>query len=152
MTPDNDFPRPDSSILRHLGDFRWDAVPRQEYKASGEHWRGVSRTELIAEPSSDALPFHVRYFEIEPGGFTSLEQHEHEHVVLMVRGRGTLQIEDQSKDIGVGDVVRVRSWQVHQFRNPSAAEALGFYCIVAAQRDRPRIVGGGESSCELPRG
>jgi ribulose-bisphosphate carboxylase large chain len=32
--------------------------------------------------------FHVRYFEIAPGGYSTLEKHEHEHVVIPIRGRG----------------------------------------------------------------
>jgi quercetin dioxygenase-like cupin family protein len=140
----------DGSIFRLLGTFAWEGVPRQQYKASGPHWAGVSRTELIADPTSTELPFHLRYFEIEPGGYSSKERHAHEHVVIVARGRGTLELDGASKEIGPGDIVRVRSWQLHQFRHANGTEPFGFYCIVAADRDRPVVEGeaDGASACE----
>lgn len=142
-------PSGDPSILKFLGSFQWEGIERTSYKQVGDHWLGVSRTELIAEPSRNELPFHVRYFEVEPGGYSSLEKHAHEHVVIVVRGAGTVLLEDRDQPIASGDIVHVRSWQRHQFR-AGAAEPLGFYCIVPAERDRPVIEGGGESACELP--
>jgi quercetin dioxygenase-like cupin family protein len=136
-----------SQILKHMGDFLWRDVPRTAYKSDGEHWKGVSRTELVAESATPELPFHVRYFEIEPGGFTSLERHQHEHVVLVTRGRGTVLLGEASKEIGVGDVIHVRGGELHQFR-AEGSERFGFYCIVAADRDRPVLEGQASSSCE----
>ena len=141
---------PPVSLLRHLGSFQWQGVPRQQYKESGPHWQDVSRTELIALPKRDELPFHVRYFEIGPGGFSSKERHAHEHVVIVVRGTGTVELEGKSKRITVGDIVHVQSWNLHQFRQTGGSEPLGFDCIVAAERDRPVVEGAGPSSCELP--
>ena len=138
------------SLLKHEGEFRWANVPRQEYKSPGDHWRGVSRTELIAEIARAELPFHVRYFEIEPQGYSSREKHAHEHVVIVTRGHGTVDLEGTSKAIEEGDIVHVRSWQTHQFRNTDSTLPLGFYCIVAAERDRPIVEGGSASACELP--
>ena len=139
-----------ATLLRHLGSFKWKGVPRQQYKESGPHWQDVSRTELVALPKKDELPFHVRYFEIGTGGFSSKERHAHEHVVIVVRGAGTVDLDGQSKKIGVGDIVHVQSWQLHQFLQTGGKEPLGFYCIVAAERDRPMVEGAGPSSCELP--
>lgn len=138
----------ESRVYRHRGDYTWEGVPRSQYKESGPHWRGVSRTELIAETPTAGLPFHVRYFEIEPGGFSSCERHQHEHVVMVCRGEGTVLLDGSSKKIGPGDVVHVRSGSVHQFRCEPGSEPLGFYCIVAADRDRPEVLDGGASSCE----
>lgn len=136
-----------SQILKHMGDFVWRDAPRTAYKSGGDHWKGVSRTELVAEAATPELPFHVRYFEIEPGGFTSLERHQHEHVVLVTRGRGTVLLGEASNEIGAGDMVRVASGERHQFR-AARSEILGFYCIVAADRDRPVLEAGQGSSCE----
>lgn len=140
----------DRTVLKHLGQHQWAGIDRQQYKADGDHWKGVSRTEIVAEPNRPELPFHLRYFEIEPGGFSSREKHAHEHVVIVTHGRGTVLFDETSKELAAGDVVHVRSWQVHQFRCAEGNEPLGFYCIVAADRDRPIIEGGGASSCELP--
>lgn len=140
-----------ATLLKHFGAFQWKGIARQQYKESGPHWKDVSRTELVALPNKNELPFHVRYFEIGRGGFSSKERHAHEHVVIVVRGAGTVELEGKSNKLAVGDVVHVQSWQVHQFRHTGGKEPLGFYCIVAADRDRPMVEGEGPSSCELPQ-
>jgi quercetin dioxygenase-like cupin family protein len=137
-------------VIKHLGSFLWQGVGRQSYKDVASHWAGVSRTELIALPATTELPFHVRYFEIAPAGFSTREFHQHEHIVLVVRGEGTVDLMGESHSLSVGDVVRVRSGQVHQFSHRGGKEPFGFYCIVAAQRDRPQVVGGMASACEWP--
>lgn len=136
-----------SQILKSVGESLWQGVQRTPYKSDGEHWRGVSRTELISRPATPELPFHVRYFEIEPGGYTSLERHQHEHVVLVTRGRGTVQLGHASNQIEAGDVVHVASGELHQFQ-ATGNEPFGFYCIVAADRDRPVLEETKSSACE----
>jgi quercetin dioxygenase-like cupin family protein len=137
-------------VIKHLGSFLWQGIGRQSYKDIASHWAGVSRTELITLPATTELPFHVRYFEIGSAGFSTREFHQHEHVVLVVRGEGTVELAGESHSLGVGDVVRVRSGQVHQFFHRGGKEPFGFYCIVAAERDRPQVVGGMGSACEWP--
>lgn len=136
-------------VYKHAGDQRWEGLARQEYKSPAHHWQGVSRTEIVAENPRPTLPFHVRYFEIEPGGFSSRERHDHEHVVMIVRGQGTVWLGSASKDICEGDVVHVGPGETHQFL-ADRGDRLGFYCIVPAERDRPVVEGGGASACEIP--
>jgi quercetin dioxygenase-like cupin family protein len=128
-----------SRVLRCQGDFRWPGVAASEYKQSAEHHRGVTRMGLVGE-AGEATAFHLRYFEIAPGGFSSLEHHEHEHAVVVMRGRGVVQLGDAIHEIGFGDTVYVAPHEVHQFRNTSANEPFGFLCIVDAVRDRPVLV------------
>jgi quercetin dioxygenase-like cupin family protein len=85
----------------------------------------------------------VRYFEVEPGGFTTWEKHEHEHVVIVQRGRGHAVVGTQAHAVGPGDIVYVSPSDPHQFRCPAkAAEPFGFLCLVNAERDRPVPVDG----------
>ena len=49
----------------------------------------------------------ARTVEIGPGGFTSLEQHVHEHAVFVLRGRGQVRLGDSSHDVRFGDLVYV---------------------------------------------
>jgi quercetin dioxygenase-like cupin family protein len=85
----------------------------------------------------------VRYFEIAPGGHSTLEQHEHEHVVIPIRGRGEAQFGCYIYQVSFGDIVYVAPNDPHQFRNPDTnREPFGFLCIVNAQRDAPRPVHG----------
>ena len=102
---------------------------------------------LVGETGENTA-FHLRYFEIAPGGFSSFEQHAHEHAVFVLRGQGEVQLGEQVHALGHGDVVYV-AHERHQFRNPSATEPLGFLCIVDAQRDRPVVLAsdGGSEGC-----
>jgi len=131
-----------SKVIRHEGDFTWDGVEVEAYKATTETWKGITRRELAGKRGESAR-FHVRYFELEPGGHSTLEKHEHEHVVIPQRGRGEVQFGCYVYHVGFGDVVYVAPNDPHQFRNPDdATEPFGFLCIVNAERDRPRSVDG----------
>jgi quercetin dioxygenase-like cupin family protein len=129
-----------SRVVRLGPDFRWQGVPVADYKQAGDHHRGVTRIPLVGD-QGEATAFHVRYFEIAPGGFSSLEHHGHEHAVVVLRGRGQVQLGDAVHDLSFGDTVYVAPNEVHQFRNPTA-EPFGFLCIVDARRDRPVLVNG----------
>jgi quercetin dioxygenase-like cupin family protein len=135
-------PRPDatpqSKVLRFQPGFRWDGVAVAEYKSADESWCGVRRMTLAGGQGA-ATAFEVRYFEIEPGGFSSLEHHAHEHVVIVLRGQGQVRLGEEVHDLGFGDTVYVAPHAVHQFRNPSGAEPLGFLCIVDAVRGDDKV-------------
>lgn len=131
-----------SKVLRATSSGRWDGVEVEPYKATTETWRGVSRRELIGK-RGESPRFHVRYFEIEPGGFSTLEKHDHEHVVHVQRGRGEVVFGCYRHRVGPGDVVYVAPGDPHQFSTPEdAPEPFGFLCIVNAERDRPEPVDG----------
>jgi quercetin dioxygenase-like cupin family protein len=128
-----------SRILRLGADFRWQGVPAVEYKQAAEHHRGVTRVGLVGE-QGESTAFHTRYFEIAPGGFSSLEKHVHEHVVVVLRGQGEVRLGAAVHPLAFGDTVYVAPEEVHQFRNRSATEPFGFLCVVDARRDRPVLV------------
>jgi ribulose-bisphosphate carboxylase large chain len=133
--PESDTPRSASRVQRWQPGFRWDGAPAEAYKAAADHWCGVARTSLAGE-RGEQTAFHVRYFEIAPGGFSSLEQHRHEHVVVVLRGRGEVRLGGEAHPLGFGDVVYVAPHEVHQFRN-AGEEPFGFLCMVDARRDTP---------------
>jgi quercetin dioxygenase-like cupin family protein len=125
-----------SRVLHFQPDFTWQGVPVREYKQVAEHHCGVVRTTLVGV-GGEQTKFQVRYFEIAPGGFSSFEHHAHEHAVIVLRGRGQVQLGDAVHEIDFGDTIYVAPHEPHQFRNPSATEPLGFLCIVDTERDRP---------------
>ena len=118
----------------------WSGVPMQDYKTPAAHHRGVARSVLIGE-SGEATRFHLRYFEIAPGGFTTLERHGHEHVVVVLRGRGAVRLGEVTHEVAHGDTVYVAPAETHQLRN-AGEEPFGFLCLVDAERDRPEPVQG----------
>jgi len=77
----------------------------------------------------------MRYFEVESGGFTSLDVHEHDHGVVVLRGRGRVQLGDDTVDVSFGDVVYVSPRELHQFRCVGQ-EPFGFLCVIPAERSR----------------
>jgi len=132
--------RPGGSRVHRCGPgFRWEGIPVQEYKEAAAHWCGVTRIPLLGE-SGEKTAFHLRYFEIAPGGFSSFERHHHEHAVVVLRGRGEVQLGETVHELAAGDLVYVAPDEPHQFRNSAAGEPLGFLCIVDAQRDRPVLI------------
>jgi quercetin dioxygenase-like cupin family protein len=127
---------PAGSRVLPMGDnFRWEGASVTEYKERADHWCGVLRTVLVGE-SGEPIPFQVRYFEIAPAGFSSRESHSHEHAVIVLRGRGEVQLGESVHELGFGDVVYVAPHEVHQFRNQTS-EPFGFLCIVDARRGSP---------------
>ncbi len=122
----------------------WEGVPLAEYKQAADHHCGVTRTVLVGD-SGEKTAFHVRYFEIAPGGFSTLERHENEHVVVVLRGQGEVRLGENTHTITFGDTVYIAPNEVHQLRNPSTSEPFGFLCLVDAQRDSPVPVPGSET-------
>ena len=124
------------SVVREDG-FRWEGVPVRRYKDADETHRGVSRQVLLGEAAGEEpLRFLTRYFEIEPGGYTSLEHHDHPHAVVVLRGRGSVVLDAERESIAPLDGVYVGPGVPHQFR-ADQGETLGFLCIVDRVRDRP---------------
>jgi ribulose-bisphosphate carboxylase large chain len=117
----------------------WLGAPVTEYKEAASHHCGVARSVLVGE-HGERTAFQVRYFEVQPGGFTTLERHQHEHVVVVLRGRGEVRLGDAVHEVGFGDAVYVAPNEVHQLRNHSTLEPFGFLCMVDAVRDRPIVV------------
>jgi len=122
-----------SRVIRFDG-FRWADISPVSYKDEGESWLAVTRHPLIG--TAEGTPFHVRYFEVAPRGYTTYEQHKHQHVVVALRGAGEVRLGDDWLPVRFGDVVYVAPNDPHQFR-AIGDEAFGFLCIVAAERDRP---------------
>ena len=120
------------------GDFGWAGVERLRYKEEGSApFRDITRQVLFTQPDQDC---ELRYFEIAPGGYSTLERHRHTHAVLILRGRGTVRIGDETHPIGQFDLVTIDPLVWHQF---TAADdsGLGFLCMVSKTRDRPQLPG-----------
>ena len=123
-------------VIHHRDEpFTWEGVPILPYKETGTHFRAITRHTLFT--GDEELPVEFRYFEIEPGGHSTLERHEHAHAVMVIRGCGHVLVGSSVSAIGLFDLVHVPSMTWHQFRAGSG-EPLGFLCVVSALRDRPQ--------------
>ena len=83
---------------RMIAPLRWREVDVLEYKAQGSApFRDVTRQVLFDDP---ALASQLRYFEVAPGGHTTLERHEHahpepQHAEVRVRHDAVMQVVDR---------------------------------------------------------
>ncbi len=127
-----------SKIIR-ARDYRWQQVEQREYKTEGTHFKDITRQTLMGEGAGEqALSCLTRYFEIQPGGYSTLERHRHTHSVVIVRGRGEVILEDRVEPVGLHDCVYIAPDTFHQF-HAVGSEPLGFLCIVDRERDRPQL-------------
>jgi quercetin dioxygenase-like cupin family protein len=125
-----------SALRRFQDDYRWDEVAVERYKSEDGGWAALSRQVLVGARGESA-PFEVRYFEIAPGGYSSLEKHRHEHVVIVLRGAGEVLLAGELRPVGYLDVLYLAPDEPHQLSNPGS-EPFGFLCLVSRDRDRPR--------------
>jgi quercetin dioxygenase-like cupin family protein len=129
-------------VRKHSGDFRWQEVEVLAYKQDGAApFKDVTRQVLF---EGNELPAQLRYFEVAPGGYTTLERHQHVHAVMVIRGKGECLVGDKAWDIALHDLVRVPPMTWHQF-HAAPGEPLGFLCMVAADRDRPQLPSAAEA-------
>jgi len=73
--------------------------------------------------------FAMRLFEIKPGGYTPLHQHDWEHEVFVFEGKGVTKNKENEKPFYQGDVFFVPPMEWHQFVNTSD-ETLKFLCLI----------------------
>ncbi len=93
----------DKLIRKHDGAFHWEGVDVLAYKQDGSApFKDVTRQVLFDDPS---MATQLRYFEVAPGGWTTLERHEHVHNVMVIRGRGRCLVGEKAWDIAQNDLV-----------------------------------------------
>lgn len=110
----------------------WEHVDVKSYKPDGNHFRDITRQVLFGE----GLPAQLRYFEIEPGGYSSFERHRHVHAVMALYGCGRVLVGERVYEIEPFDLISVPPMEWHQFY-AAADRPLGFLCLVDGRRDRP---------------
>jgi len=126
----------DNWIHRKARDYRWEGVAELPYKEDDRAlFKAITRQVLFADPQ---LHGELRYFEVAPGGFSTLERHQHMHAVMILRGRGHCLVGEEVRAVGTRDLVTVPAMTWHQFRATSG-EPLGFLCMVNATRDKPEL-------------
>ncbi|RIK96150.1 MAG: cupin domain-containing protein [Burkholderiales bacterium] len=125
----------DSPLRRRTAPARWEGVTLAPYKDAGSApFRDITRQLLFDEAD---LGCELRYFEIAPGGHSTLERHQHRHAVLVLRGRGRCLVGDRIHEIAEHDLVSIDPQTWHQFRADD--QPLGFLCLVNRERDRPHL-------------
>jgi ribulose-bisphosphate carboxylase large chain len=125
-------------LYKHKGNFTWHRVKTEKYKTDSGDWAKIVRKVLIGN-HNESTKFHLRYFEIAPGGYSSFEKHKHEHVVIGIRGKGKVLCNTKNYQLNFLDTLYIAPYTPHQLINPFH-EPFGFLCIVNAKRDNPKIL------------
>ncbi len=76
-----------------------------------------------------AKNFAMRMFELQPGGFTPLHTHPHEHEVFIVEGCGTFICEEKEYRFESEYVIFVPPNKEHRFKN-TGDSILRFLCLI----------------------
>ena len=96
----------DRAIHRKAKDYRWEGVEELPYKEDDRAlFKAITRQVLFSDPE---LHGELRYFEMAPGGFSTLERHEHMNAVLILRGRGHCLVGDEVKAVATRDLIATR--------------------------------------------
>jgi len=132
---------PQARIPFDEASFRWKGIEPRDYRERagqerGMGFRGVAR-HTLAKGQELPARFELRYFELEPGGYSSLEKHRHAHFVVALRGSGRALVGEDVFELEPFDAVYVAPQTPHRWMN-SGDQPFGFLCPGDSSRDRPQ--------------
>ncbi|MEE8169234.1 MAG: cupin domain-containing protein [Phycisphaerae bacterium] len=110
--------------------------PMNEIEQSPVDMPGAAhiRMRMLVGPADSAKNFHMRQFEIAPGGHSPRHQHDYEHEILILGGRGIAKSDAGDRPFKAGDVIWVPPNELHQFVN-TGPDPLSFICLIPAPQD-----------------
>lgn len=121
-------------LIQHVAEYQWENVSVIPYKDGGTHYKDITR-QILSEGLAD-VPCQLRYFEMAPDGYSTLEHHQHAHLVIIFRGEGEALLGDKVYTVREKDVITIPAHTWHQFRATQGVP-FGFLCLVNVERDRP---------------
>ena len=93
-----------------------------------------AKMRMLIGPNEGARCFHMRHFEVEPGGNTPHHQHDYEHEILVLKGEGMAVSGNENRPFQAGDVIFVPAKEVHQFRN-TGSKPCELLCLIPAPEE-----------------
>lgn len=109
-------------------DLRWEGARTRQYNNQ------VTETWMIGKKEG-AENFAFRYYQLQPGGTSNLEQHDHDHGVFVLHGSGEVLLGEHTHELSQGDIVHIPPQALHQLIN-TGHETLGFLCVIPARRKK----------------
>jgi quercetin dioxygenase-like cupin family protein len=110
--------------------FEWDQV--KSFAVADGAALGASGKILIG-PDDGARHFVFRYFCIQPGGHSTLNDfHAHDHGVIILHGQALVRLEDQRFEAGPHDIIYIQPWEHHSL-TALGDEPLGFLCVILSK-------------------
>lgn len=106
-------------------------IKKEDIKLEEVKMEGVSDTVKanVIGPPQGWEEHTLRVFRIKPGGYTPHHKHDWEHVNYIMKGKGTLTIGNETREVSEGDFAFVPPNTGHQFKNDSD-DVFEFICIV----------------------
>lgn len=98
---------------------------------------GTRRQVLIGPDEGPS--FHMRRFIMEPGGGMPRHRNAVEHEQYVLRGRATIGIGDDIREVAEGDVVYIPAGTPHWYR-AEGGEPFEFLCVVPNTPDRIELL------------
>jgi len=92
-----------------------------------------AKMRMLVGPNDGAMNFHMRHFEVAPGGHTPHHSHDYEHEILILTGGGVAKSEKGERRFRAGDVIFVPPNERHQFINDGTVPCT-FICLIPAQQ------------------
>ncbi|HLP58914.1 MAG TPA: cupin domain-containing protein [Candidatus Deferrimicrobium sp.] len=108
-------------IVKKYDDVKKEEVKMADAKDTYVRW-------LIGE-DSPAPHFHMRLFEIEPGGHSPFHSHDFEHEIYVLDGNGRLNTETKPFPLEKDSFALVMPGEKHQFEN-TGNTPFKFLCFI----------------------
>lgn len=113
------------------------SIESHEQKAVDMPGAKDARMRMLVGPAEAAPNFHMRHFEVAPGGCTPHHSHDYEHEIVVLKGQGVAKSAEGDRPFTAGDIIYVPANEMHQFQN-TAAEPCEFICLIPAPKDCSR--------------
>lgn len=129
-------------VFNQFNDYTWNNIKMIDYKPAGADdsdltFFNVTRQNIVETDAE--IGFDVRYFECGRDGYSTLEKHEHVHVVVILRGQGKVVVGKKVYSVHPFDLIVISSWAPHQLIN-TGEEPFGFLCTVNGKRDKFQLL------------
>jgi quercetin dioxygenase-like cupin family protein len=85
--------------------------------------------QVLVGHDDGAHNFEMRVFTIPPRGFSSLDEHAHDHGVLILKGKARVMLGDRYEEVCEGDSVYIPGMERHQFENLTD-QPFVFLCVI----------------------
>ena len=104
-------------------------IARQS-EAQDKYEYGCDLRRLYPWPGTcDPLYWGAALATVRPGEATTLDQHDESETFLIISGRGSMEIEEESEAVGPGDMVLIPKNKRHRIVNLDSGQPLVFISI-----------------------
>jgi len=104
-----------------------------------EVFEGVYSRQVLNKKTGGSAAITVGELKLKPGAVLPAHVHHVEEALIVIEGRGKLDIEDESYDIGANMTILARTGKKHQIRNTGDEMLRIFYSFPAVEVERMLI-------------